>query len=221
MSKVSQAGRRVRRHRRCCRAARLLHRRLPDRRPAERPGGGAGAAGQRDPPDRRLARARRRTRTGSPTSSRTRRATGCTRPCCTVAGPLARHGDRATSTTPPPGLRNPVLGRAARASSATMTLDGKPIADARPRPRLAHVRDPRARRQRAARGRRRRREEPVQRRAVHARGGAPTITFTLPHRASPARYRWQCFVPCAAGFILGFGGPMQSLGYMDGFLHVV
>jgi hypothetical protein len=28
-------------------------------------------------------------------------------------------------------------------------------------------------------------------------------------------------VPCAAGFILGFGGPMQSLGYMDGLLHVV
>jgi len=28
-------------------------------------------------------------------------------------------------------------------------------------------------------------------------------------------------VPCAAGFILGFGGPMQSLGWMDGVLEVV
>ena len=38
--------------------------------------------------------------------------------------------------------------------------------------------------------------------------------------ASTGTYRWQCFVPCAAGFILGFGGPMQSVGYMDGYLHV-
>jgi hypothetical protein len=34
-------------------------------------------------------------------------------------------------------------------------------------------------------------------------------------------YRWQCFVPCAAGFIQGFGGPMQTVGYMDGFINVV
>jgi hypothetical protein len=47
-----------------------------------------------------------------------------------------------------------------------------------------------------------------------------TITFTF---RSPAKglYRWQCFVPCAAGFIQGFGGPMQTVGYMDGFLKVV
>ncbi len=47
-----------------------------------------------------------------------------------------------------------------------------------------------------------------------------TITFTF--RTGPkGHYRWQCFVPCAAGFIDGFGGPMQTLGYMDGFLDVV
>jgi hypothetical protein len=34
-------------------------------------------------------------------------------------------------------------------------------------------------------------------------------------------YRWQCYVPCAAGFIEGFGGPMQTVGYMDGFIKVV
>ena len=39
--------------------------------------------------------------------------------------------------------------------------------------------------------------------------------------ASKGRYRWQCFVPCAAGFLDGFGGPMQTLGYMDGFIDVV
>jgi hypothetical protein len=47
-----------------------------------------------------------------------------------------------------------------------------------------------------------------------------TITFTF-KTGAPGHYRWQCFVPCAAGFILGFGGPMQSIGYMDGLLHVV
>jgi hypothetical protein len=47
-----------------------------------------------------------------------------------------------------------------------------------------------------------------------------TITFTF-RTGKRGTYRWQCFVPCAAGFILGFGGPMQSIGYMDGLLHVV
>jgi hypothetical protein len=37
---------------------------------------------------------------------------------------------------------------------------------------------------------------------------------------APGHFRWQCFVPCAAGFIYGFGGPMQTIGYMDGFLNV-
>jgi hypothetical protein len=47
-----------------------------------------------------------------------------------------------------------------------------------------------------------------------------TVVFTF-RTGKKGLYRWQCFVPCAAGFILGFGGPMQSLGYMDGLLHVV
>lgn len=47
-----------------------------------------------------------------------------------------------------------------------------------------------------------------------------TMTFTI-RTGKRGRYRWQCFVPCAAGFIDGFGGPMQTIGYMDGFLHVV
>jgi hypothetical protein len=47
-----------------------------------------------------------------------------------------------------------------------------------------------------------------------------TITFSF-RTGAPGHYRWQCFVPCAAGFIYGFGGPMQTIGYMDGFLDVV
>lgn len=46
-----------------------------------------------------------------------------------------------------------------------------------------------------------------------------TIEFTV-RTGKPGRYRWQCFVPCAAGFLAGFGGPMQTIGYMDGFLQV-
>lgn len=47
-----------------------------------------------------------------------------------------------------------------------------------------------------------------------------TTSFTF-RTAGPGLYRWQCFVPCAAGFIEGWGGPMQTVGYMDGFLKVV
>jgi hypothetical protein len=46
-----------------------------------------------------------------------------------------------------------------------------------------------------------------------------TITFTI-RTGKPGHYRWQCFVPCAAGFLNGFGGPMQSVGWMDGYLTV-
>jgi hypothetical protein len=47
-----------------------------------------------------------------------------------------------------------------------------------------------------------------------------TITFSF-RTGKKGVYRWQCFVPCAAGYIDGNGGPMQTLGYMDGFLKVV
>jgi hypothetical protein len=45
-----------------------------------------------------------------------------------------------------------------------------------------------------------------------------TFTFRTPGKGL---YRWQCFVPCAAGYIAGFGGPMQTVGYMDGYINVV
>jgi hypothetical protein len=46
-----------------------------------------------------------------------------------------------------------------------------------------------------------------------------TIEFTI-RTPKAAEYRWQCFVPCAAGFVNGNGGPMQTVGYMDGYLKV-
>jgi hypothetical protein len=47
-----------------------------------------------------------------------------------------------------------------------------------------------------------------------------TIQFTFRTPAKSGVFRWQCFVPCAAGWIDGFGGPMQTIGYMDGYLNV-
>jgi hypothetical protein len=47
-----------------------------------------------------------------------------------------------------------------------------------------------------------------------------TISFTF-RTGARGLYRWQCYVPCAAGYVDGFGGPMQTVGYMDGFLKVV
>ena len=37
----------------------------------------------------------------------------------------------------------------------------------------------------------------------------------------PGSYPWQCFVPCGLGFLYGNAGPMQTVGYMDGFMQVV
>jgi hypothetical protein len=47
-----------------------------------------------------------------------------------------------------------------------------------------------------------------------------TIEFAF-RTGKKGRFRWQCFVPCAAGTYFGFGGPMQTLGYMDGYIDVV
>jgi hypothetical protein len=47
-----------------------------------------------------------------------------------------------------------------------------------------------------------------------------TITFSF---MSPGKgtYRWQCFVPCAFGTYYGFGGAMQTIGWMSGEIEVV
>lgn len=47
-----------------------------------------------------------------------------------------------------------------------------------------------------------------------------TITFSF-RTGGKGRFRWQCFVPCGAGWYFGNGGPMQTFGYMGGFVNVV
>jgi heme/copper-type cytochrome/quinol oxidase subunit 2 len=63
--------------------------------------------------------------------------------------------------------------------------------------------------------------------AKNACGAAPcdlgeahnTVTFSF-NSGAPGMYRWQCFIPCGLGFLYGNGGPMQTIGYMGGFLEV-
>lgn len=45
-----------------------------------------------------------------------------------------------------------------------------------------------------------------------------SFSFKTP---GPGNYRWQCFVPCGAGYTFGNGGPMSTLGYMAGIIKVV
>ncbi len=117
------------------------------------------------------------------------------------------------------GLRNPLFSRVQGVDGGVMTLDGKTV-DSIPPADASHtfavpemgIVVPLA---------------PVPDNAKNPCGASPcplsndhrTITFTF-HTGAPGHYRWQCFVPCAAGFMYGFGGPMQTIGYMDGFLNV-
>jgi uncharacterized protein YaiE (UPF0345 family) len=50
-------------------------------------------------------------------------------------------------------------------------------------------------------------------------GSMNVITFSF-KTGKAGLYHWQCFVPCGSGTIYGNGGPMQTLGYMAGFLIV-
>lgn len=117
------------------------------------------------------------------------------------------------------GLRNPLWGQPRGIVGGTMTVDGKPLKVLDPEeashtfaiPELG-VSVP---------------LDAVPDEAPNQCESAPcgldkahrTITFTF-RTGRPGKFRWQCFVPCAAGFIFGFGGPMQSIGYMDGQLVV-
>lgn len=45
------------------------------------------------------------------------------------------------------------------------------------------------------------------------------VQFTFQTGAA-GTYTWQCFVPCGVAYIAGFGGPMSTVGYMNGVLQV-
>ena len=47
------------------------------------------------------------------------------------------------------------------------------------------------------------------------------MTFSFDTPKAPGVYNWQCNIPCGGGFIAGFGGPMQTIGFMTGNMEVV
>jgi hypothetical protein len=118
------------------------------------------------------------------------------------------------------GLRNPFLSQASGTVGGTFTLNGKTVQTIDPDTASHVFAIPQLGVSVPLQG--------VPDNAKNPCGNAPcteaqahqTITFTFMTGAK-GLYRWQCFVPCAAGYVDGFGGPMQTVGYMDGFVKVV
>ncbi|HUB39787.1 MAG TPA: hypothetical protein VMA72_13120 [Streptosporangiaceae bacterium] len=52
-------------------------------------------------------------------------------------------------------------------------------------------------------------------------GPHKTMTFSFMSPRATGEYFWQCRVPCGGGFLDGFGGPMQTIGFMTGNMEVV
>jgi hypothetical protein len=52
-------------------------------------------------------------------------------------------------------------------------------------------------------------------------GPHKTMTFSFMTPRVAGTYFWQCRIPCGGGFIDGFGGPMQTIGFMTGNMQVV
>jgi hypothetical protein len=52
-------------------------------------------------------------------------------------------------------------------------------------------------------------------------GPHQTMTFSFMSPREAGTYFWQCRIPCGGGFIDGFGGPMQTFGFMTGNMEVV
>jgi hypothetical protein len=52
-------------------------------------------------------------------------------------------------------------------------------------------------------------------------GPHETMTFSFDSPRIPGQYFWQCRDPCGGGFLDGFGGPMQTIGFMTGNMDVV
>jgi hypothetical protein len=51
-------------------------------------------------------------------------------------------------------------------------------------------------------------------------GPKATMKFSFHAPTTPGSYFWQCRVPCGGGFVTGFGGPMQAIGFMTGQMEV-
>ena len=52
-------------------------------------------------------------------------------------------------------------------------------------------------------------------------GPHETMQFSFMTPRTAGNYFWQCRVPCGGGYLDGFGGPMQTIGFMTGNMQVV
>ena len=120
----------------------------------------------------------------------------------------------------PTGLRNPFLSQVQGTVGGTATLDGKTFRSIEPEEASHTFAVPQLGVFVPLAGVPEEAKNPCEEGPCELSSAHRTITFSF--RTGPrGRYRWQCFVPCAAGWLLGNGGPMQTLGYMDGFIDVV
>jgi hypothetical protein len=121
----------------------------------------------------------------------------------------------------PTGLRNPFLSQVQGTLDGNATIDGKPVNAIEPEEASHTFAVPELGVFVPLPG--------VPEEAKHLCEEAPCEPATSDHRTisfsfrtgKKGRFRWQCFVPCGAGWYFGNGGPMQTLGWMDGFINVV
>ena len=121
----------------------------------------------------------------------------------------------------PTGLRNPYLAQVQGTVDGTATIDGKNVNSIEPEEGSHTFAVPELGVFVPLPG--------VPEESKHLCEEAPCEPSTMDHRTiafsfrtgKKGRYHWQCFVPCGAGWYFGNGGPMQTLGYMGGFINVV
>jgi hypothetical protein len=118
------------------------------------------------------------------------------------------------------GLRNPFIGQATGTVGGTFTLDGKPTQAIGPDTASHVFAIPEIGVSVPLMGVSSDAKNPCSNAPCSLSNDHHTTSFTF-RTPGPGLYRWQCFVPCAAGFIQGNGGPMQTVGYMGGFIKVV
>lgn len=118
------------------------------------------------------------------------------------------------------GLRNPFLSQVQGTVGGTMTVNGQTVDSIAPESAAHTFAVPELGLFVPLKGISEEAKNPCEEAPCEPSFAHNTITFSF-KTGKKGRYRWQCFVPCAAGYIDGNGGPMQTLGYMDGFLDVV
>ncbi len=118
------------------------------------------------------------------------------------------------------GLRNPFIGEATGTVGGTFQLDGKTVKAINPDTASHIFAVPQIGLSVPLEGPGSSAKNPCSNAPCSLSNAHHTISFTF-RTPGKGLYRWQCFVPCAAGFIAGNGGPMQTVGYMDGFLKIV